>query len=219
MLQMKPNVVALGVIIIIASFPVICGLFIGLPFQQLYAVNDYKYHADNDETSIQDKVRQDNIGGGRSTNFNCGGQLIAGEVPVECHSAADGDGADRADGDGADRAFTIIVVANEGEILCEPPLPPGDSFLAAIAVRDGTVTGNYTITHIGMVTQQRTGDISTADTDGNRYSINAENLGFCSDLTGEITISGECGEDVIIRYEDPSAVGTFTGDVECTLST
>jgi hypothetical protein len=69
-----------------------------------------------------------------------------------------------------------------------------------------------------VITQQRTDDITTATTDGNTFSITAENLAFCSDLAGEITISGECGEDVIIRYEDPSAVGIFTGDVECMLS-
>jgi hypothetical protein len=49
------------------------------------------------------------------------------------------------------------------------------------------------------------------------------NLSVCGDSQGqtvvdEITISGDCGDGVTITYRDPLSVGTFTGDVDCTLA-
>lgn len=173
------------------------------------------YKASNGDSSrviTEQKSTQNNEGSGASTNIICGEQIITSEAATACRGADDGNG----NGNGG--GFTIIVIGNEGTIECEPPLPPGDSFIAAIAEGDEMITGNYTITHIGMVTQQRTGELSAANTDGITYSINAENLGFCSDSVGEITISGDCGDNVTIRYQDPSAIGTFTGNVECLLS-
>jgi hypothetical protein len=169
--------------------------------------NESNTNGEYSEANTEQQLTRVNTGSDASTNFNCAQNSISSD-PVTCDGTTDGNG----------EGFTIIVIANEGTIECQPPLPPGDSFLAAIAEEDGPVTGNYTITHIGMVTEQRTGELSAASTDGSIYSINAENLGFCSDSAGEITISGDCGEDVTIRYEDPSAIGTFTGDVECILS-
>jgi len=85
------------------------------------------------------------------------------------------------------------------------------------AQRDGTVSGTYTISASSGFFRQ--GEI----TDGNTYTLSGVNLTVCADNQGNqpvapMTISGDCGDRVTITYRDPNAVGTFTGNVQCTLT-
>ena len=67
--------------------------------------DDEKYNGDGDssETNTEQKLKQENIGSGESTNFNCGQNLInSPRVEQECEAeeeVSDGDG----NGDGDDR--------------------------------------------------------------------------------------------------------------------
>ena len=86
------------------------------------------------------------------------------------------------------------------------------------AQSDGTVSGTYTIdsTTPGL---DRDGTITDGTTDGSTFSLTGEgsSLCFAEPQTGEVTISGDCGDDVTITYEDTGTSGTLTGDVDCTL--
>jgi hypothetical protein len=103
---------------------------------------------------------------------------------------------------------------------CNPPVFPGLTFtLDFSAQSDGTVSGTYTmsIEPIGFVS---TGDLTDGTTDGNTFTLSGEGNPFCSPFVDPnlVTISGDCGDDVTITYEDESAEGTLTGNVECTLT-
>ena len=90
------------------------------------------------------------------------------------------------------------------------------------AQSDGTVSGTYTLTAPGL---DREGVLTDGTTDGSTYSLTGEGQSLCFDPvigppppTGEVTISGTCGDDVTINYDDVQASGPFTGDVECILT-
>jgi hypothetical protein len=87
------------------------------------------------------------------------------------------------------------------------------------AQSDGTVSGTYTIDSPNSG-PERDGTITDGTTDGSTFSLTGEGSSICfaQPQTGEVTISGDCGDDVTITYEDTGASGTFTGDVECTLT-
>ena len=83
------------------------------------------------------------------------------------------------------------------------------------------MTGTYTFSAIGFV---REGVITEGTTDGQTYTLSGENESVCGappfgfpTVIDEVTISGDCGDDVTITYEDPLTVATFTGDVDCAL--
>lgn len=78
---------------------------------------------------------------------------------------------------------------------------------------DGTVTGTYNTNLDGD------GTITDGTTDGSTFSLSGLGNNLCNtDTDVEITISGDCGDDVTITYEDPLSVLTVTGDVECILT-
>jgi hypothetical protein len=101
-------------------------------------------------------------------------------------------------------------------------VPPGLTIsIDFSAQRDGTVSGTYTISaSSGFLLQ---GEITDGITDGNTYTLSGVNQAVCSDNQGNVpvapmTISGDCGDRVTITYRDPNTVGTFTGNVQCTLT-
>jgi hypothetical protein len=107
--------------------------------------------------------------------------------------------------------------------VCDPPAPDVEAFISFSAQgEDGTVTGTYTFS-APDVFFTREGVITEGTTDGNTYTLSGENESVYGTgsppqtVVDEITISGDCGDDVTIRYVDPATVATFTGDVECTL--
>jgi hypothetical protein len=116
-----------------------------------------------------------------------------------------------------DGAFTVTGEGSEGSAVCDRPTQL-EFVIIFSAQGDGTLTGSYTVSTIGFV---REGVITEGTTDGNTYTLSGENLSICgnpSPVIGEITISGDCGDDVTITYEDPATVVTFEeGDVDCTL--
>ena len=119
---------------------------------------------------------------------------------------------------------TGFTVTGSGEgnsetFECTPPVFPGLTFtLDFTAQSDGTVSGTYTmsIEPLGMTT----GDLTDGTTDGNTFTLSGEGVPFCIPVVipNLVTISGDCGDDVTITYEDESAEGTLTGNVECTLT-
>jgi hypothetical protein len=121
-----------------------------------------------------------------------------------------------------DVSFTVVGEGSEGEVVCDPPAPDRETFISFSAGgEDGTVTGTYTFSD-PVAPFTREGVITEGTTDGNTYTLSGENLSICGapgTVVDEITISGDCGDDVTITYEDPATVATFTGDVECTVLT
>jgi hypothetical protein len=110
---------------------------------------------------------------------------------------------------------------NEGQIRCTQTgtNPVGATLdLEFSAQSDGTVSGTYTIDS-STPGLDRDGTITDGTTDGSTFSLTGEGSSICfaEPQTGEVTISGDCGDGVEIRYEDTGASGTFTGDVDCTL--
>ena len=103
-----------------------------------------------------------------------------------------------------------------GTVTCDPAVP-GEIFISISAGGDGTVTGSFTISHPG-IGFSRTFTVTDGTTDGNTFSLSAQTDSLCTPQVFElITVSGSCGTNVGIRYEDSSAVGTFTGNVDCTI--
>ena len=112
-------------------------------------------------------------------------------------------------------AFTISGQAI-GLVECPGRGPfPATIITSAQGEEDGTVTGT-----VNLVTTGGGGIfilfITDGTTDGNTFSLSGEDS-FCS--PGETTtVSGDCGTDVTVRWEEPLESSTFTGDVECTLA-
>ena len=103
-----------------------------------------------------------------------------------------------------------------GTVTCDPAVP-GEIFIRISAGGDGTVTGSFTISHPG-IGFSRTFTVTDGTTDGNTFSLSAQTDSLCTPQVFElITVSGSCGTNVGIRYEDSSAIGTFTGTVDCAL--
>jgi hypothetical protein len=115
--------------------------------------------------------------------------------------------------------FTVSGEGSEGSVVCDPPAPDVEAFIRFAAQRDGTVSGTYTFSAPDANNFIREGVITEGTTDGNTYTFSGENLSVCSSggpsTVGETTISGFCGDDVTITYEDPFTVATFTGNVDC----
>jgi hypothetical protein len=109
-------------------------------------------------------------------------------------------------------AFTINGEAS-GTIACpgagEGPAP-ADVSISVTGEESGTVTGSVIFVLEGGTL---TLDVTGGTTDGNTFSVSGTG-GVC---VGAFTVSGDCGNDVMISYEDTDGIGTFTGDVECTL--
>jgi hypothetical protein len=91
------------------------------------------------------------------------------------------------------------------------------------AQSDGTVSGIYTLTATIPdlpETPVFEGVFTDGTTDGRTFSLTGEgDGGICAALISvvDVTISGDCGDEVTIKYDDEFASGTFTGNVECTL--
>jgi hypothetical protein len=121
-------------------------------------------------------------------------------------------------------SFTITGTGtgSSASFVCNPPVPPGLTIsIDFSAQRDGTVSGTYTISASSGFFLQ--GTITDGTTDGNTYTLSGVNLAVCADNQGNqpvapMTISGDCGDGVTITYRDPNTVGTFTGNVQCTLT-
>ena len=103
--------------------------------------------------------------------------------------------------------------------VCDPTVPPTLAISIEFSAQsDGDVTGTYAISAPGF--EDFTGESTDGTTDGNTFTLSGVGEPPCLPFVdpNDVTISGDCGDDVTITYEDLSAVGTFTGDVECILT-
>jgi hypothetical protein len=111
-------------------------------------------------------------------------------------------------------------------VLVNPPVAPGLTFnLEFSAEKDGTVSGTYALSVVfgDRVLTVEEGTFTDGSTDGSIFSLTGEGESMCpppagQSPAGEVTINGDCGDDVTINYEDPFTEGTVTGNVECTLT-
>ena len=100
-----------------------------------------------------------------------------------------------------------------GTLTCEGmEAIPGGLVIDLMGEDGGTVTGLVRFTFAGTTI---TIGINDGTTDGNTFSLSG--VSFACGGAEPVTISGDCGNDVIVSWEEPGGSGTFTGDVECTL--
>jgi hypothetical protein len=111
------------------------------------------------------------------------------------------------------------------QVLCIglPASPPLNFNLEFSAQSDGTVSGTYTMTASGVFNFVTEGVFTDGTTDGSIFSLTGEGITICPDPdspTVEVTVSGDCGDDVTMVYREPQNLfqTTLTGNVECTLT-
>ena len=120
-------------------------------------------------------------------------------------------------GTGEEQTFTCKPGSVLPAALQRPDVPLDLLFSAQ---SDGTVSGTYTLTaSIPGPDVVVEGVFTDGTTDGNTFTLSGEGDSLCLPIVTPnlVTISGDCGDDVTMTYEDESAAGTFTGNVECTL--
>lgn len=105
------------------------------------------------------------------------------------------------------------------ELLCESGLLTAATIDFSAAKNKGTIGGFFQIFGVGT---SKFGNITGGTINPNSYSltgtVNAFQCGGIptSTLPAQATISGECGEGVIIHYTDTHGeVGDFRGNVIC----
>jgi Flp pilus assembly protein TadG len=113
--------------------------------------------------------------------------------------------------------------SGQGTITCTAGNNKGQTFNATIKFQaedqgNGEATGSGTVDHAG-------GQIQKVVTDGSvdgkkQYQVgsnNGINSTFCTGSgNGNFEISGQCGQNVGIKFVDDGSQGRFTGDVTCT---
>jgi hypothetical protein len=109
-----------------------------------------------------------------------------------------------------DVPFTVTGEGSEGSVVCDPPAPDVEAFITFSAQGDGTVTGTYTFSAPDL-RFVREGVITEGTTDGQTYTLSGENESVCGappfgfpTVIDEVTISGDCGDDVQSRMETHS---------------
>ncbi len=120
-----------------------------------------------------------------------------------------------------DQGFTIegSGTTTGASFECTPPIPSNLAISIVFSAQsDGDVTGTYELRGGGSIF---TGELTDGTTDGNTFTLSGVGeISICTPqvVDTEVTISGDCGNGVPFTYRDESAEGTFTGDVECTLT-
>jgi hypothetical protein len=159
--------------------------------------------SDETETNAEQRLQQKNLGSGESDNFNCDENMITSASGVDCIPS--GPTAPTPPPPPPTGGISGTV---SGEILCGTIAVQRSVFINVFENDDGTVGGIIEIGAGGPLL-----DVNGGTTDGNTFSISGP-IGICS---GAFTISGDCGTDIMVSYEEDDASGTLTGDVECTL--
>ena len=124
--------------------------------------------------------------------------------------------------------FSVTGTGESERIFCGPLSNRGFNVeleFSAEEGRDGTVTGTFNLQFSGFdgVMVDADGTITDGTTDGNTFTLSGELPGqtFCVPPAEPnlVTISGDCGDDVTITYEDnEQANSQLIADVECTLT-
>jgi hypothetical protein len=167
------------------------------------------------ETNAEQSLGQKNLGSGESDNFNCDENMITSATDsIDCIPSGPAPPTPPAPPTGA---FTISGQGS-GTVSCQGSQETGTITISAQGAEDGTVTGTVALTRSGFVGTVFS-QVSGGTTDGNTFSLSGQDAGalFCGLQVQTYTVSGDCGMNVMISYEQPDAIGTYTGDVECTL--
>jgi hypothetical protein len=166
------------------------------------------YSDSDSETNTEQRLGQKNVGSGESDNFNCDENMItSASDDIDCIPSGPAPPTPSA------QPFTISG-GGSGDFRCAIGDLGGIS-ISAQGEEDGTVTGTVTLTIIGGASSQNS--VTGGTTNGNTFSLTGQSTpGFCGDASA-FTVSGGCGNDVMISYADSFFSGTYIGNVECTL--
>jgi hypothetical protein len=122
--------------------------------------------------------------------------------------------------------FSVTGTGESEVILCGPISirgTDGELEFSAEEGTDGTVTGTFNLQFNGGGTPVNVdGTFTDGTTDGNTFTLSGEHsVILCLPPVEPIlfTVSGDCGDDVTISYEDNQGITSqFIADVECTLT-
>jgi hypothetical protein len=167
--------------------------------------------SDESETNAEQRVREKNLGSGESNDFNCDENMITSASGVDCIPSGPAPPTPPPQA----QPFTISG-GGSGTVTCLGTTDPATIVISAQGEGDGSATGavNFFLTTGGGGMS-----VTGGTTDGNTFSLSGETSPFvpCGSEVQQYTVSGGCGNNVMISYEEPDMTGTFTGDVTCTL--
>jgi hypothetical protein len=110
--------------------------------------------------------------------------------------------------------------SGQGQITCTAGNTKGDKFDATIEFQatdqgNGEATGSVTIVH-GQGTLPNVIHTGSVD-DSQKYQVGSDSGSIlCTGAgSGHFDISGQCGQNVKIKFVDDGSKGKFTGDVTC----
>jgi hypothetical protein len=180
----------------------IAGVIALLPLSspQISAYSD----SDDSETNAEQRLGQKNLGSGESSDFNCDENMITSASGTDCIPSG---AAPPTPPTPPPTGGPIISGTVSGEILCGTIAVQRSVFINVFENDDGTVAGIIEPVAGGPLL-----DVNGGTTDGSTFSISGP-IGICG---GAFTISGDCGTDIMVSYEEDDASGTLTGDVACT---
>ena len=188
------------------------------PLQQQIQQNAFAQD-DESDTDTEQRLGQKNLGGGESTNFNCAENLItSASDSIECIPSGPAPPTPPPTG-----AFTVSGQGSGIDSYICDGLTSGGIVAVTISAQgqeDGTVTGSVRVQNPDG--GDATYPVSGGTTDGNTFSlsgeISEELLCGTPGIPDQFTVSGDCGNNVMISYEESDSSATVTGDVECTLA-
>jgi hypothetical protein len=181
-----------------------------LPLQQLYLQNVFAQD-DESQTGIYQRLGQKNLGSGESDNFNCAENMIkSASDSIECIPSGPTPPT-------PPPPVIPFIVSGEGSGTLSCNGGPQAAATIEISVQgDATGTVGLDVDSAGTFLFPVTGG---PDTEGITFSLAGRTSPgtICGLEVQSFTVSGVCGNDVTIFYEEPDMLGSFTGDVECTL--
>jgi hypothetical protein len=166
--------------------------------------------SDDSETNAEQRLGEKNLGSGESDNFNCDENMITSASGADCIPSGPAPPTPAV-------AFTIVNAALDltGAINnCEGTTIASSMEIDVTGDENGRVTGTVTI-HEGIIVFPL--QITSGTTDGTTFSLSGEE-GRCEG--GAFTVSGDCGINVAVRYEEGDALGSYgsAAGVVCTLT-
>ena len=115
----------------------------------------------------------------------------------------------------------VDIDSTSGEIKCNGEIKgpvKTEGIQADAFVRHGKFAGAWRIVNENATDQDKGGIIIGGWTDGKKYQINGVEHydGICkTELPKNITISGDCGTGIEIRYATVDNIDTFNGNGRC----
>jgi hypothetical protein len=163
--------------------------------------------SDDSDTDAEQRLGQKNLGSGESSDFNCDQNMITSASESDCIPSGPAPPIPPTPPTPPPTGGPIISGTVSGQILCGTIAVQRSVFINVFENDDGTVEGIIEPVAGGPLL-----DVNGGTTDGNTFSISGP-IGICG---GAFTISGDCGTDIMVSYEEDDASGSLTGDVACT---